>query len=632
MNKIFDINLGGIPFQIDDNAYEVLTAYLTTLKNHFAHTIGYEEILNDIENRLAEMFSEKIKNGSRIISIADVEEATTSMGKPEQIDENVNTKQEQTQQKTKETHQQTNEYWYRRRLYRNADDKILGGVCSGLGATLGIDKVWIRLAFACSILLLGTGALLYIILWIIIPEAKSATEKLEMQGEPINIHSIGKQIEEDAKAFSEHMKKWGEEVKSTFKDYTKKKSNYLQKQKPKHKNIFYALLKKLVRFIAIIYKLIFLLILLALILIVLRGLGWKVICDYPYEFSKIFSTSTQSNIILISLLVTLSISMAMGIIGLLKYIFHFKSSHAALKYLRGSITSIAFISLVVIAIIIVNDFSHQGKVYTEIPITTVEKDKLYIELLHTVKGGETEGDIFITDRTIKLSIESSTDSAFHLEKYAYARSNRRSAAEALARKTIVPIVQHDSVIEIGNYYDWLPGNKWRNQFVELVLKIPKNKIAYIHQDILNYVNVHFNNVYIEDATAFTGLYAQWTTTDKGLICLNLDTSTNKIANASPFLIDLQRVNSVQAKGNFKLNILYGETPRVYISKYDEGSFKIYTKRNKLYIFQKNKYFRELNVNEKHLPTKITVILPALIDDDNIDDDIDFYIDPKLIDR
>ncbi len=433
MNKIFDINLGGLPFQIDDNAYEALTIYLTTLKNHFAHTVGYEEILNDIESRLAEMFSEKIKNGSRIISIVDVDEATTIMGKPEQIDESENVQQEQTQQKTKEAHQQPNEHWYRRRLYRNADDTILGGVCSGLGATLGVDKVWIRLAFACSILLLGTGALLYIILWIIIPEAKSATEKLEMQGEPINIHNIGKQIEEDAKAFGEHMKKWGEEVKSTFKNYTKKeKRDYLQKQKTKSKSIFHVLWRGIIRFIVIIFKIVFLFILLAFTLVVLRGLGWEAIGNYPYEFSNIFATSTQSNIILISLLITLSISIAISIIGLLKYIFHFKFNYTGLKYLRWGVISIAFIILMVTAIMVVNDFSHQGKVYTEIPITTVDKNKLYIHVVHNGKEEGDEDELFLADRTVSLQIEPSTDSAFHLEKYSYARSSKRSAAEALA--------------------------------------------------------------------------------------------------------------------------------------------------------------------------------------------------------
>lgn len=630
MNKIFDINLGGLPFQIDDNAYEALTIYLTTLKNHFAHTVGYEEILNDIESRLAEMFSEKIKNGSRIISIVDVEEATTIMGKPEQMDESENMKQEQTQQKTKEAHQQPNEYWYRRRLYRNADDKMLGGVCSGLGATLGLDTVWIRLAFACSILLFGTGALLYIILWIIIPEAKSATEKLEMQGEPINIHNIGKQIEEDAKAFGKHMKKWGEEVKSTFKNYTKREEKvYFKKQKIKRKSIFHILLKGVVRFIVIIFKLVFLFILFAFILVVLRGLGWEAIGNYPYEFSNIFSTSTQSNIILISLLITLSISIAIGIIGLLKYIFHFKFSHTGLKYLRGGVISIAFIILMVTAITIINDFSHQGKVYTEIPITTVDKNKLYIHLLHNNKE-EDDDNLFITDRTIKLQIEPSTDSTFHLEKYSYARSSKRSAAEALARKTIVPIVQHDSVIEIGNYYDWLPSNKWRKQFVELTLKIPQHKIAYIHPDILNYLNVHFNDTYVEDPVAFAGSCAQWTTTDKGLVCLNLDTSANKIANATPFPIDLQRVNNIQAKGNFKLNVLYGKTPAIYINKYDERSFKIYTRRNRLYVFQKNRYFRGLIINKKHHQTRVTVVLPALESDEDIDEDVDTYIDSRLL--
>ncbi len=630
MNKIFDINLGGMPFQIDDNAYEALTIYLTTLKQHFANTAGYEEILNDIESRLAEMFSEKVKNGSRIISMADVEEATTIMGKPEQMDEQESKKEEKTQQQAKETNQQSHEHWYRRRLYRNPDDKVFGGVCSGLGAMLGVDAVWIRLVFACSVLLLGTGVLLYIILWIIIPEAKSTTEKLEMQGEPINIHNIGKQIEEDAKTFGEHMKKWSEEVKSTFKSYTKKeKKNYLQKQKVKRKSILHALLKGIIRFIVIIFKIVFLFILLAFTLVVLRGLGWEAIGNYPYEFSKIFSTSTQSNIILISLLITLGISIAIGIIGLLKYIFHFKFGHTKLKYLRGGVISIAFIILMVSAIMIVNDFSHQGKVYTEIPVTTIDKNKLYIQLLHNKKGDD-DDDLFIADRTIKLQIEPSIDSAFHLEKYSYARSSKRSAAEALAKKTIVPIVQHDSVIEIGNYYDWLPANKWRKQFVELTLKIPQHKIAYIHEDVLNYLNVHFSDVYMEDVMAFTGLYAQWTTADKGLVCLNLDTSADNIANATRLLIDLQRVNNIQAKGSFKLNVLYGKTPAVYINKYDGGRFKIYTRRNRLYIFQKNRHLTRLRITAKHRPTKVTVVLPALVDDEDLDEDIDTYIDPKLL--
>ena len=115
-----------------------------------------------------------------------------------------------------------------------------------------------------------------------------------------------------------------------------------------------------------------------------------------------------------------------------------------------------------------------------------------------------------------------------------------------------------------------------------------------------------------------------------MVCLNLDTSANKIANTTPFPIDLQRVNNIKAKGSFKLNVLYGKTPAVYINKYDEQSFKIYTRRNRLYIFQKNRYFRGLIINKKHQPTRVTVVLPALVDDEDIDEDVDTYIDPKLL--
>ena len=115
-----------------------------------------------------------------------------------------------------------------------------------------------------------------------------------------------------------------------------------------------------------------------------------------------------------------------------------------------------------------------------------------------------------------------------------------------------------------------------------------------------------------------------------MVCLNLDTSANKIANATPFPIDLQRVNNIQAKGSFKLNVLYGKTPAIYINKYDERSFKIYTRRNRLYVFQKNRYFRGLIINKKHHQTRVTVVLPALESDEDIDEDVDTYIDSRLL--
>lgn len=624
MNKIFDINLGGIAFQIDDNAYDTLTVYLATIKKHFSNTVGHEEILDDIENRLAEMFSEKMKNAKRIISMADVEEAITIMGKPEQMTDGENITDE-TQQKTNDTNKQSNEHWYQRRLYRNSDDKVLGGVCAGLGAALGINPVWIRLAFACSILLLGTGALLYIILWIIIPEAKSATEKLEMQGEPININNIGKQIQQDAKAFGEHMKKWGEELKTTVKQYAYQQKASTEKQKPKRKNIFVMLFRGIIRLIVIILRIVFLLILFAFIMIILRGLGWEALGNYPYELDKIFADSTQSKIILISLFVTLAISITIGIITLLKYIFRFKLNHTPLKYIRGVIITVTLIVLLLVAGIISNDFSVQGKVHTEIPITT-KNNKLYINLLHNTSEDEVD-EQFIADRTITLNIEPSLDSNFHLEKYSYARASKRYKAEIIAEKTILPIVQHDSIIEISQYFNWLPANKWRAQFVELNLKVPKGKTIYMHEDVLYHININLMHSNIKDIMAFTGQYAQYTTNDNEIICVNKDTSISK-RKGIIYPIDLENINGVKAWGNFQLNIVYGNSPELYTIISNKNKFHFYKRRNILYILERRKHFGPLTIQGDYHTEKITLVLPKLIEED-IDDRIDVNIDPKL---
>ncbi len=512
MNKIFDINLGGVPFQVDDNAYQILHQYLIDIEHHFSTTPGKDEIVQDIESRLAEMFTEKIKLGKRIIALQDVEEAIAIMGKPEQMDDS----KEQTKQQTSENIQQPNERFYRRRLYRNPDDKLLGGVCSGIGAVLNIDTVWVRLAFACSILLLGTGFLLYIILWIIIPEAKSTTEKLEMQGEPINIHNIGKQIEQDAKNFGKHMKQWGNEVKSTFKQYANhKKKEHTQKHD--HKNAFHSVGESVVRFSAIVYKTTFLLILLAFILIVLRALGLEPIGNYPEEFNYIFSNNKQGNIILISLLIVLCLRMAMSIIKLLKYVFRFKLDYKSFKYVNRFIGVISFIVIIASAIIIVNDFSKKGKIETEIPIHVIH-NKLYVHSL--ANAIQKEEETFLVDPKVSLEIEPGIDSSFHLYQYSYARSAKRSIAEELARKTEAAVIQYDSIVEISNYYNWLPAKKWRNQSIHFVITIPKEKTLYIHKSLLNAVDVYFEHADVENVQAFDGLYAEWTNINGRLVWLN----------------------------------------------------------------------------------------------------------------
>ena len=200
MNKIFNINLGGYPFTIDDDAYHKLNKYLNTIKRHFANSEGCEDIMSDIEARIAELFNENLK-GQPIVGIREVDQVIGIMGTPEEFGAAADADDIDETMSSHGTNR--GQYKMGKRLFRDPDEKILGGVCSGLSAYFGIDEpVWLRLAFVIG-LFAGFGVLLYCILWIVIPEAKSSGDKLAMKGEKINVSNIAKKVEEELNNLSD---------------------------------------------------------------------------------------------------------------------------------------------------------------------------------------------------------------------------------------------------------------------------------------------------------------------------------------------------------------------------------------------------------------------------------------------
>lgn len=185
MKKTLTVNLGGTVFNIDDDAYRLLDNYLCNLKLHFRKEAGADEIVDDIERRISELFAEKLSAGSQVITIADVEEVIARMGKPEDM-ESSEESEETTSYGSSTTH---------RHLYRNPDDKMLGGVVSGMAAYLGWDVTLLRLLLLV-VLICGVGTLIpvYIVCWLIIPEAQTAAEKLNMRGEAVTVENIGKTV------------------------------------------------------------------------------------------------------------------------------------------------------------------------------------------------------------------------------------------------------------------------------------------------------------------------------------------------------------------------------------------------------------------------------------------------------
>ena len=169
MKKIININLSGRVIPIEDSAYEKLQAYIESLRRYFSHEDGRDEIINDIESRIAELMNEKIRKGAASVTDADINEIIASMGRPEDFD--AAEAAEATGQSQQSTQQTTyTERKAKRRLYRDTGDKFIGGVCSGIAAYLNVDPAIVRILFAIITFGgFGLGFLIYILLWMILP-------------------------------------------------------------------------------------------------------------------------------------------------------------------------------------------------------------------------------------------------------------------------------------------------------------------------------------------------------------------------------------------------------------------------------------------------------------------------------
>lgn len=211
MKKTVTINLNSVVFYIDEDAYNLLNEYLHNLNSLFSDKDGNDEIIEDIEARIEEILSEKICGRKEVITIKDVEEIIEQLGQPEEIDDSdrkytVEIKQAPATSNTSQ-----------RKLYRLPNDKIIGGVCSGIAAYLDVDATWVRLiAIVLSFITLSFMVSIYIILWIIVPEVKSATDMLVASGKEVTIDNVGKAVKD---TFGESSVKTDENKNSSSKRF-----------------------------------------------------------------------------------------------------------------------------------------------------------------------------------------------------------------------------------------------------------------------------------------------------------------------------------------------------------------------------------------------------------------------------
>jgi phage shock protein PspC (stress-responsive transcriptional regulator) len=195
MKITVSVNLGGYSFNIDEDAYSELKRYLKNLEIHFAGEESSSEILSDIENRMAELFRAKLTSYKQVINIADVNEVISIMGSPEDISDNEGPSRKE-KFSTPGPH----------RMYRDPDKRIIGGVCSGMGAYWDIEPWIIRVIFIALVMAGGLGILIYLILYIVLPEAKTTAQKIEMKGAPVNIHNIKESVKTEFNNVRKNMK------------------------------------------------------------------------------------------------------------------------------------------------------------------------------------------------------------------------------------------------------------------------------------------------------------------------------------------------------------------------------------------------------------------------------------------
>ncbi|MCK9414172.1 MAG: PspC domain-containing protein [Prolixibacteraceae bacterium] len=486
MKKTLTINLSGSVFHIDDDAYEKLYAYLNQITRHFGNDAEAKEIVEDIETRIAEIFAEKIKNGGEVINLDHVNEVIVIMGTPEAISNEDEEKQQNAGRKFYQTGG--------RRLYRDPDDKVLGGVCGGLGAYFAIDPVILRILFVLIFFLGGSGVLVYLVLWIVVPKAYSTAQRLEMKGEEVNIDNISKSIKEEMQDVKENFRNY-----RSHPAYTQGRSNVREVG-----DTLLSVLKILGTIILVIIGIPFLIVG-AVCLIVLFALlfaSHHIVGLMPlnngFNFMEhLYTPGATLSWMTVGIALVIGIPLVMLIYAGIKMIFRVKSRN----HIFGSIFAGLFV--VGIIILIINGSNTLGEFRKQTTVTHSEKlvtssDTLYISAKkdHAEKDLDaiidpdlnferfrigTLNDVDVVIGIPELRIEKSDDT----EPSLLVNKTSRGTSHANSRQNAEDIPYNyqlkDSMINVQSSY--LLPKIWRNQRVNLKLYIPVGKTIYLDESV-----------------------------------------------------------------------------------------------------------------------------------------------------
>ena len=473
MNKIIQINLGGAALTLDDDAYELLKTYLQKIKRAFNDASSHDELIKDFETRIAELLQEK-NPGSSIYSRKNVEAVIAVLGEPEQILEESSSEAGPRNNYS----QEDSTFNPGRRLYRHGHDKVVAGVCAGLAQYLGIkDPLWVRIGFVILIWVFGIPIWIYLLLWIVLPEAKSPSEYLEMQGKPINFDNINNIINEGV-----------DKIKSfaTSSDTNAGKFNF-ETKRTIFEN-FGDFLKKMGGLLLVILG-----------IIILIG---AITSFFSFTASLIvaaafipsfFGDNTFWNyMMVISLYLLIAIPLFYIIFWFINYLRNRKISPKAYWIGLGT-WLLCLIFTIVCGIRLLSDFSTHQYITNELSITQPYGDTLIVVpaqydkiqgSFHLTKWkiSNMNGNPFLGD-DIDLLITTSPDQEYHLFEKIGAFGSDENEAQANAKELSAEYQIEGRVLSLPSRYNLSKDSRWRVQAASVELQVPKGKFVKIGEGI-----------------------------------------------------------------------------------------------------------------------------------------------------
>ncbi|WP_313804144.1 PspC domain-containing protein [Flavobacterium sp.] len=494
MNKTVNINLGGFPFTIDEDAFQKLSRYFDAIKRSLSAD-GRDEIMNDIESRVAELLAEKLSDSKQVVGLTEIDQVIAVMGQPE--DYRIEDENEKT---SYTTYNPTGS----KKLYRDKEKGMLGGVLAGFGHYFGVDPLWLRIIMVILLFSWGIGIIPYIIFWILVPEAKTTAEKLEMTGQPITISNIEKKVKEgfaeitdtvnniDHQKIADNAKSGAQKVGSSLEEIIM--------------TIFKAIAKVLGAFIVVISASSLIGLLIASIMLIFSS----TMPDAPW-FNYINAENyTDIPMWLLGILSLLAIGIPFFfffLLGLKLLISNLKSIGNYAKFTLLAVWIISVIALIYYGVRQATEIGFDGKV--------VKKEQLLIQPNDTLNIKFRFNDYFSKTASINTDFRFTQDSAqneviysnnieLHLLKTAdspYIQIERtaegKSLADARSRAEKIKYsfeIQGNTVI-LDNYLLTDIENKYRNQKVKIFLYLPEGTVIHPDTNTSQYLDNDYSNYY-----------------------------------------------------------------------------------------------------------------------------------------